>query len=446
MRYLAASSLLLFGGVYATAYLGLGSRWWFEDDPALFAYASQIRNPVSIFADPEVLRHLTTGRALAPMQLLSYWIDVRLAGFSRRFAYTHQTVSFLLTLVFLYLFLVRAFQGDRAAALLVSCLWALLPSTAVVLQFAPSRHYLEGLLFTVLTLYLLQRLRDDAGQIWPAAWRRAAWTAALLSIVAGMLCKETYAVLIPAIVLLYAWQRREHDLALSTAAIVCAYTVYRYWMLGPALSYGMPLLSIGQYLKFLSKLPYSLSSNYGGYCLCGIIAALCYYFARQNRDNLRTVVFFLAALALSLGPIFPVSFSLYGTIRSPDPWYRILFLLNTVVIVFGGYLAVRSVSRRMQLALAILAIAIVIPGAEKTRRLWIEMTASAEREGKFYVSNPDKILLSEQAAWWFIPGVDQMYQVKTPHYVLLKDLPDLQPGTTIWRFRNGEFVPEVWGH
>ncbi len=73
------------------------------------------------------------------------------------------------------------------------------------------------------------------------------------------------------------------------------------------------------------------------------------------------------------------------------------------------------------------------------------MTTRAELEGKFYVNNPDKILLSEQVAWWFIPGVYGMYQVKTPHYVLLKDLPDLQPGTTIWRFRNGGFVPEVWG-
>jgi hypothetical protein len=303
-----------------------------------------------------------------------------------------------------------------------------------VVQFLSTRHYLEGMLFSALALCLLQR---------------GVRIGALMSMVAGMLCKETYAVLIPAIVLLYAWRRREHSLAtslaLSTAAIVCVYVVYRYWMLGPALSYDMPLLTAGQYPKFLSKLPYSLSSNYGGYCLCGTIAALCYYFARRGRENRRVILYFLGALALSLGPIFPASWPLYGAIRSPDPWYRILFLLNTVVIVSGGYLTVRSVSRRMQLGIAILAFAIMIPGAEKTRRLWADMTASAEREGKFYLSNPDKTLLSEQVAWWFIPGVHQMYQVKTPHYVLLKDLSDVEPGTTLWRFRDGEFVREVWG-
>jgi hypothetical protein len=428
---LAAFLLLAFGVVYATAYLRLGSRWWFEDDPALYAYANQIRNPLSIFIDPGVLRHLVTGRALVPMQVFSFWVDVRLAGYSPQFAYLHQTCSFLLTLFFLYLILLRVFEDDIAAAVSVSVVWVLLPSTSVVVQFLSTRHYLEGMLFSTLALCLLQRgIRIGA----------------LLSMVVGMLCKETYAVLIPAIVLMYAWPRRDRGLALSTAAIVCVYAVYRYGMLGPALTYGMPLLTVGQYPKFLSKLPYSLASNYGGYCLCGIIAALCYYFARRSRENRQIILYFLAALALSLGPIFPASWPLYGTIRSPDPWYRILFLLNTVVIVFGGYLAVRSLSRRMQLALAILAIAILIPGTEKTRRLWADMTTRAEREGKFYLNNPDKILLSEQVAWWFIPGVYGMYQVKTPHYILLKDLPDLQPGTTIWRFRNGEFVPEVWGH
>ena len=299
----------------------------------------------------------------------------------------------------------------------MSVVWVLLPSTSVVVQFLSTRHYLEGMLFSALALCLLQH---------------GARIGALMAMATGMLCKETYAVLIPAIVLLYAWRLRDRGLALSTAAIVCVYAVYRYWMLGPALSYDMPLLTLGQYLKFLSKLPYSLSSNYGGYGLCGAIAGLSYYFARRSRDNLRTILFFLATLALSLGPIFPASWPLYGTIRSPDPWYRILFLLNTVVILFGGYVAVRSLSRRMQLALAILAFAIMIPGAEKTRRLWAEMTASAEREGNFYLNNPDKTLLSEQVAWWFIPGVDQMYQVKTPHYVLLKDLSDIH-----WERRYG---------
>ncbi len=154
------------------------------------------------------------------MQVFSFWIDVRLAGYSPQFAYLHQTCSFLLTLLFLYLILIRVFQ-DEVAAVFVSVMWVLLPSTSVVVQFLSTRHYLEGMMFSALALCLLQR---------------GVRAGALVSMVVGMLCKETYAILIPAIVLLYAWRRRDRGLALSTAAIVCVYAVYRYCMLGPALA------------------------------------------------------------------------------------------------------------------------------------------------------------------------------------------------------------------
>ena len=84
------------------AHLRLPSRWWFDDDPSLFAYTSMIHNPVLIFTDPGVLRHFAIGEALVPMQMLSYWVDIKLAGFSPRWAYAHQVCSFLLTLLLLW--------------------------------------------------------------------------------------------------------------------------------------------------------------------------------------------------------------------------------------------------------------------------------------------------------------------------------------------------------
>jgi hypothetical protein len=94
--------------------------------------------------------------------------------------------------------------------------------------------------------------------------------------------------------------------------------------------------------------------------------------------------------------------------------------------------------------LVVVVLAVLIPGAEKTRRLWAALTVSAEREAKFYLSNPDKILLSEQEAWWFIPGVHKMYSVGPPHYILLKDLRPGEMGQQqiiVWRYRDGQFVP-----
>ena len=373
------------------------------------------------------------------MQLLSYWIDVRLAGFSPQFAYAHQVCSFLLTLLILYLVLLPTLRNDGIAALALCVIWLLLPATAVVLQLLATRHYMEGLLFSLLVVYLLQRLPgDEGGRRW------IAHLAVVLCTSAALLFKEIFVPVVPAVVLLLAWRSRQRGLALSTIAAVGGYTIYRFWMIGAAFDYGVPWMNARQYLSFLLKLPYTLSSNYGGYLVSAIIAVLCFYFVRRNSENRRAIVYFLAAIALSLAAVLPVSYPLFGSIRTPGTWYRIVFLVHTVVIGFGGYLAVRCASRRTQLALALAAMAILIPGVEKTRRLWTEMTASAEREGKFYLANPDKVLLSEQAAWWFIPGVHDMYGVAAPHYVLLKDLKDgrANPGQPVWRFRDGRFVPD----
>ena len=271
----APLALLLTGAVYAWAYLRLQSRWWFEDDPSLFAYANEIRNPLKVFFHPAILRHFTTGKALVPMQLVSYWVDTRLAKLSPGFAYAHQACSFLLTLLVLYFLLLQLLRNNKTAALSVSLLWMLAPSTLVVVQFLATRHYLEGLLFTVLAAFALGRTSLENPS---PKWR--AYAAVFACGVLAALYKEIYAVIVPALFLGYAWKYKSRRLALGTVAMTVAYGAYRFWMLGAALDYNIAFLSAPQYVKFLSKLPYTLSSNYGGYVLWGIIVALCAYSLR----------------------------------------------------------------------------------------------------------------------------------------------------------------------
>lgn len=395
-------ALVLFGFLYLNVYLGLSSRWWFEDDPFLFDYAARESNPLAAFIDPAVLRGFTVGKALVPMQILSYWVDVRVAGFAPALAYAHQTVSFVLTLLLLYLVLVPFLRTDRLAAFLTCVAWALLPATAVVLQFLATRHYLEGLLFLLTSAYVLQRCRPHEGQM---HW--AARAGALLAALVSLLYKEVYLPVAAAILFAEAWRHRDRLLGISTGVLLAFYGVYRIVMVGSGLDYTIPLLDTTQYLKFLTKLPYTISSNYGGYCIFAIIVFLGARFVRRQHNNYKTILWFVGALALSLAVVGPVSFPLYGTIRRPDPWYRIVFALNAGLICFGAWLAVRCTRKRTQLFLALVTFGMLVLGVEKTRRLWGPMTASAEREGKFYLSNPDKVLLSEQEAWWFIPTAVQ---------------------------------------
>ena len=438
---LLAACLLALGVVYTVGYLKLPSRWWYADDPAMFASADSVRNPVHIFTEPRIIRTLGGGNAMVPMQLLSFWVDVRLGGFSTQFAYAHQIGSFLLTALLLYALLLHTLRHDRLAAFFLTVLWALLPSTLAVLQYISARHYLEGLLFSALALNLLVRLPADGAR------RGCFLTGIYLSLTAAILCKETYVALLPAVLLVVAWQRRERILAAGAAAVTLAYAAYRFWLLGPVFAYGMPYLTTRHYAKFLTKLPYALASNYGGYLLAALLAAACIRFAWRGRENRRAVLLAVLAAALSLAAIAPVSYALYGGIRTPGTGYRIVFLLNTQAVLCAGVMAVRTTGRSVQALILAVAFAVLGVGAHKTRTLWDGITASARLEGNFYLNNTDKILLSQEEAWWFIPSVHWMYGVKEPHYVLAnrKTAGRVAPGTPVWRLRGGEFVAERLG-
>jgi hypothetical protein len=147
-------------------------------------------------------------------------------------------------------------------------------------------------------------------------------------------------------------------------------------------------------------------------------------------------------LAASLAVVYPVSFPLYGTIREPGAWYRLAFVPHTALVAFAAYYAVHCPRPRSRIVMALVAIAVILPGTEKTRRYWVRQTESAEREGRFYLRNPGKQLLSEQKEWWFLPGIHRLYGVATPHYVLQKDLPNLpvESRRELWRCKDGEFV------
>lgn len=305
--------------------------------------------------------------------------------------------------------------------MLASVIWGLLPATAVVLQFAGTRHYLEGLLFALLSTYLLIRMKDVGGR--PAKWLFAA---AIACAAVSMLYKEIYAASVPLLLIATAWRRRAPGPALAAIALSAAYATYRIFVLGLNLHYSdIQILGGIQYLRCLSKFPYTISADYGGYLLYGVVMLAC---VALMRDRVQRPIAgaFLVLFVISMLVIVPVSYPLFGRIRLPDPWYRIVFLPHSLAVFFGAYFAARFAPWRVQIPTAVATLAILMPGVTKTHDLWEEMTASAEREGRFYLNNPDKILLSEREAWWFIPGVHWVYGIAKPHYVLAKDLSSLK--------------------
>ncbi|MFC1601702.1 hypothetical protein ACFL34_05080 [Candidatus Sumerlaeota bacterium] len=90
----------------------------------------------------------------------------------------------------------------------------------------------------------------------------------------------------------------------------------------------------------------------------------------------------------------------------------------------------------------------LLPGVYKTHAYWGERFQRSEMEGKFYLANPDKLIYSEEAAHWFLPGLTELYSVTQSHFVCDKFMVSeqsremLNSFSTIWRYREGEFVED----
>ena len=133
--------------------------YWLYDDPYILRQAFEHR-PWEYFFIPHVWRELSI-RYLTPWVTLSFDFDLSLFGFQPRFFYLHQLVSLWLAACMLYivlrLWVKRGFASSGSVLFLVSA-----PAAAAA-EMLQIRHYIEGLIFCLLSLYFfVQALRKEA--------------------------------------------------------------------------------------------------------------------------------------------------------------------------------------------------------------------------------------------------------------------------------------------
>ncbi|MFC1601701.1 hypothetical protein ACFL34_05075, partial [Candidatus Sumerlaeota bacterium] len=255
-------SVMAFAALYSIAYLQSSFMWWYEDDPFQYHYVSQIANPVSIFIEPQVLGSFGTGVSVVPMQLLSYWIDVRLFGISPRGCYLHSLLSLLIVTGLLYLVLVR-FSGNIPVSACITLLWLFLPCTIAVHYFIGTRHYIEGLGWSLAACYWCHRLCHAPEQ------KRSYGGAAMMcaSVIAAMLTKEIYLAALPTLLFIYAYAKRNYFVCIALVTMALVYIGYRSWIVGYHASYPVALLTGPAYLRYLAILPYTFAAG-GGRLSC----------------------------------------------------------------------------------------------------------------------------------------------------------------------------------
>lgn len=430
--------------LFSVLYLGVVDKFWFEDDPGVYATVRTISNPLEIFYNPDIMRAFGTGAAVVPMQLLSYWFDIKFFGVSPFAANLHSVISLTLTTALLYV-IFRRITGDRVGSACVSLLWICLPSTIAVHYFISARHYVEGFGWSLFSCWLVLRLCSLPDKQ-KSYFKIIAICACVL---AAMLSKEIYVTTLPSFVFCYSISKKQYVLGASQIIIVVAYICYRFLLIGGVGKYPGGLADGITYLKYLKILPYTLTANNGGYIILGGAAIGCAWLLVTRFHEVKRVMFMAILLIVTaLVPLYPTSSKVLKAFTIPGTWYRATFILDTLIFLSAGYLLLQFTSRLHQAICLYIFMIILIPGTQITREYWNYRLFNAENEARFYLNNPDKLLLSEERAAWYLPGIDKLYGVSRPHYISYQYLEGdharkmIQQFPTIWRVEDGMPIPD----
>lgn len=436
-------SVIILTVLYSVFYLGVLDKFWFEDDAFVYAYARDIKNPFEIFVNPDVMRKFGTGASAVPMQLLSYWLDVKIFGVSTVAAYLHSTITLVFAASLLYLFF-KKLTSERFGSAFVTLIWISLPSTIAVHYFISTRHYMEGFVWSLaacLTTVIVCGDKNRAKNQW-------LFVLMCIFVLAAMLSKELYVTTVPTFIFLYSLSKKRYDVAVSQFVIVVVYICYRFWIIGGVGNYPVSRLDWPNYLKYLAVLPYTLAAHNGGYIIiAGLAIGFLWLIVMRTREAASPLIMVVCLIFAALIASYPTASPVLGSYMVPGTWYRGTFIINLVITLSIGYLVLRFFSR-LQFVLFVIFLIILVPGVRQTRDYWNYRLTNAENESRFYLANPDKLLLSQERAYWYIQNIHRLYKVNLPHYLNMQSLKGDHAKTmvenfpTIWRIEDGLAFPD----
>lgn len=214
----AACPVFLFWILYHSALNG----WWQNDDPCHLAYV--VKNGLfSAFYDPD------KGFSYAnftPMEPLSLGIDFHIFGFDPNGFYWHQLLSFSITFLAGYIFLARFFSPMLSSFILSFFVTSLPCGEAAYTLMV--RHYVEGLLFTLISIHLFAAALEKQQLKW-------AYAGAFFYL-SACLSKEIY---VPLVVILLFFPeisiniRSRLKFLYPYFGVISVYIIWRLYMLRP---------------------------------------------------------------------------------------------------------------------------------------------------------------------------------------------------------------------
>ncbi|HUK13191.1 MAG TPA: glycosyltransferase family 39 protein [Thermoanaerobaculaceae bacterium] len=380
---LLAATTAAFGFLY----LPLTRLWLLADDPHWMWMASTTRWREILF-DPERFRAMAPN--FTPMLGVVFKADWDLFGLDPAGYVWHSLAVVLLACAALYL-LLRSYAGV-SAALLGVLLFLLSPTTLVVASWLSTRHYVEGMFWALLALWLARR---------SATRERPAWLAAAAFLVAALF-KEVYAVL-PAVA----------ALLVPGPAARRARVTAPLW-LGLAIYAGWHLWIMGGLGGYLTNEPLSLATV--PRLLQQTARALALHFARGDGWTVVLVGAALAAAALRernlaapgvlatlLVPLIPIA----HMVAAPDVYSgRYMFHLAVAGVAWLAVAAERAWRRfphwrwATAAVVALLALAFVGRDVEILPRIAAER-AQVRRSAEEFLGGRRRFIVSVQPAFFY---------------------------------------------
>jgi hypothetical protein len=223
-----------------------------------------------------------------------------------------------------------------------------------------------------------------------------------------------------------------------------AFLLVRAWAVGGGADYGSPLLGVLEAARASLLLPYMLSSNYGGYMLVALAVSLVCWLWWRRLISTGAVLCLAVCGASAVVVLYPVAFPLTLSWRDHGPWYRAVFLFGSGVLLTFAYVLPKLPSNTARWATLACVALIVVPGGFVTQHKWHASMLRYKAEGQYYLAHPDRLIYSELPASWFLPGLDQMYELQ-PHSVVAGTAhldESFRRFATMWRYEGGEFVED----
>ncbi len=434
--YLFYIFIAIFWSFYVFLLLKTPFHWWFEDDPVVYSYVAPIKNPIEFFTNIK-----SFSATFTPLQFISFWIDYKLAPRSTFIAYLHQGISCLLVIQILF-YVLSKFLRNNLYAFILTLLWMILPSTIVINEFIGTRHYMEGLLFSLIAIMFAQMLvssdRNESFIIMSGIC-----IAAFIS----ALYKEIFASTSLFFLFCYLGYYKKYRSAIAIVLIGCIYFIWRTYIFGTNLHYTMPFPGAYDTLLWLSKIPFIMTGNPGGYLVCLLIVFCGSLLIFKRIVKWYIILFLLILIITALMSTFPAAYAMFYSYNKHGTWYRVPFYLNSLLLLTGGYLFFKTRMKILYIPVILITILFLLSGATTTIKKWNSSKSRYRLEGVYYLENPNRLIYSELPAHWYLKGIHDLYSVANRHYITSRQEESnvrevLLRHDTIWRYNGRDFVED----